>query len=66
MTRSTAQIMEWKDPLLVEQLEAYAKGWWWSFSGGIEPQPKRVTSDYKIGTYHGFVALSQTEDSPFT
>lgn len=66
MTLTTAQIMEWKDPVLVEQLEAYATGWWWSFNGGWGTQPRRRTLDYKVGTYHGFIALSQTEDSPFT
>lgn len=30
MTRTTAEIMEWRDPVLVAQIEAYATGYLWA------------------------------------
>lgn len=60
MTRSTAEIMGWIDPVQTAQIEAYATGWWYGYKGLKGPEPPRRTKDWTAGVEDGTRALGRS------
>ncbi len=54
--RSTAQVMEWRDPFAIAKLEAYATGYLDAIH--LKAPPQRTTPDYDAGHDHGMAHLA--------
>lgn len=62
MTRSTAQVMEWRDAIQVARLEAYCTGYY--EARGLHRRHTRTSKDYDEGYEAGMRHLAAAADSP--
>lgn len=64
MTRSTAEIMEWRDPIQVARLEAYVTGYNDAVEDRHTSTPTSVRNDYEAGYASGLRFLAAANASP--
>lgn len=62
MTRTTGEIMEWRDRVRIQRLESYCTGY--LDATALEPAANRTTADYDEGYEHGLRHLAKANLTP--